>query len=144
MTISDDVLKGLRCAECGSGRLVGAQPGVDPRFVTAACRGCSPVFDQDDAKAGQTTKRVATFMACPEPAGWGPSELGVREPIPCLRPKGHEGGHSPKFSKLAPKTRGPIKGVTERSGGEPSKLPESQGGMFTELVPGWSPKEGKR
>jgi hypothetical protein len=119
-------LKGRRCAECGSGSLTAPQPGVDARFVTAACRNCR--------------NRVATYEACPEAAGYI-GQGHFREPIACLLPKGHAGEHSPKFVPLAPKTRGPNRGVKQGKGGEQSKLPASYSGSFTELMPGFGVKK---
>lgn len=109
----DEVLKGRRCAECGSDRLDAAQPGVDARFVTAACYGCAPIKDEV-----ATPKRVATFAECRIGAGTR-KEAGQTVPIPCLRPDGHDGKHTPTFQALTPKLRNGVRGLGRKSG-EPS------------------------
>lgn len=128
-------LRGRRCAECGSDRLTAPQPGVDPRFVTAACYGCAPTIADVI-----TPKRVATYVACPEAAGWDQG-VGERVKIPCLLPidPRHVGGHSKSFVRLAPKTRGAIRGV--RPGKDRGQIAELDDvGSFTSLAPGWEPK----
>lgn len=137
---ADPALTGHRCAECGSDRITASQAGVGG-WLTAACYGCATV-ERSDAKDLPDVirpRRVAVYVTCTIGAGTR-LEAGQRVPIPCLLPDRHDGGHSPKFVDLAPKTRGAIRGVNKR-GSEASKLPKSQAGSFTDLIPGWT-KDG--